>query len=161
MSANGTELVFAASTLCPGDAAGTLLALDEPLSFWGGTDLRTGLIIDVHHPQHGLSLGGRVLMMDASRGSSSSSSVLAEQLRAGVGPAAIVLSARDAILCLGVLAAAELYGQQTPVVLLDPGDAAALLAHLPPGPAHVSVRAAPGGTAAVVLSPSAPSQGHP
>ncbi|MEO6531222.1 MAG: DUF126 domain-containing protein [Specibacter sp.] len=161
MSTNGAELVFAASTLCRGEAAGPLLALDEPLSFWGGTDLKTGLIIDAHHPQHGTSLGGTVLLMDASRGSSSSSSVLAEQLRAGVGPAAIVLSSRDAILCLGVLAATELYGNHTPVVLLDPADAAALRAQLPPGPARVSVRATPGGIAAVVLFLPAPSQGHP
>lgn len=114
-------------TLCAGDAAGELLWLDKPLSFWGGTALDTGVIVDAHHPQHGISLAGRVIVMSASRGSSSSSSVLAEQIRAGVAPAAILLSSRDAIIALGALAAAEVYGIRMPIVLLDP----AALARLP------------------------------
>jgi predicted aconitase with swiveling domain len=108
-----------AQSLCAGSGAGELLWLDEPLSFWGGTDLTTGVITDVHHPQHGLPLAHRVLVMTASRGSSSSSSVLAEQIRLGVAPAAIVLASRDAIVTLGALAAAEIYGIRLPIVLLD------------------------------------------
>ncbi|MBP2412824.1 putative aconitase with swiveling domain [Arthrobacter stackebrandtii] len=144
---------FGGMTLCAGSGSGPLLALAEPLSFWGGTDRNTGEIIDAHHPQRGRLLGGQVLVMDASRGSSSSSSVLAEQLRAGVGPAAILLTARDAIVCLGVLAAAELYGGGIPVVLLDHSDADRL--HQSALPASVSVTAEPGGRAAVVLSTGA------
>lgn len=108
-----------ATPLCPGEGAGDLLILDEPLSFWGGTDLASGVITDPHHPQHGISIAGRVVAMTASRGSSSSSSVLAEQIRAGVGPAAILLGSRDAIIALGALAATEVYGIRMPVVLLD------------------------------------------
>lgn len=119
MSANGAELAVAGTTLCAGQACGNLLVLAEPLSFWGGTDRTTGRIIDTHHPQHGALLAGSVVLMDASRGSSSSSSVLAEQLRAGVGPAAILLTGRDAIVALGALAAAELYGTHMPIILLD------------------------------------------
>jgi len=102
-----------------GAGSGEVLRLDEPLSLWGGTDLATGVIIDVHHPQHGISIAGRVLVMTASRGSSSSSSVLAEQIRAGVAPAAILLGSRDAILTLGAIAAAEVYQVQLPIVLMD------------------------------------------
>lgn len=106
-------------TLCGGQGEGELLWLDEPLSFWGGTALDTGMIVDAHHPQHGIPLAGRVVVMSASRGSSSSSSVLAEQIRAGVAPAAILLASRDAIVTLGALAAAEVYGIRLPIVLLD------------------------------------------
>ncbi|PYI66900.1 aconitase subunit 2 [Arthrobacter livingstonensis] len=158
MNASGTEpalaaVVLAARTLCPGAGSGMLLVLSEPLSFWGGTDRRTGRVIDAHHPQHGISMAGRVLVMDASRGSSSSSSVLAEQIRAGVGPAAILLTARDAIVALGALAAAELYGTYVPVVLLDAGGAARLRAAA--GTANGTtavVTAGEDGTAGVVLS---------
>lgn len=115
-----------ALTLCAGVGVGELLVLDEPLSFWGGTDLATGVITDVHHPQRGTSLAGRVVAMSASRGSSSSSSVLAEQLRAGVAPAALVLTGRDAILSLGALAAAELYGTAMPIALIGSEELAAL-----------------------------------
>ena len=145
-------LELSAVTLCAGRAGGDLLALAEPLSFWGGTDRKTGMIIDAHHPQHGTSLAGRVLMMAASRGSSSSSSVLAEQIRAGVGPAAILLTARDAIVALGALAAAELYGTEVPVVLLDAADSGRLqVAAVPAHGTTVEVAAGADGRAVVVL----------
>lgn len=114
-----TNAELSALTLCAGYGEGLVLRLDEPLSFWGGTDLDTGVITDVHHPQHGISLAGRVVVMSASRGSSSSSSVLAEQIRAGVAPAAMVLTSRDAIVTLGALAAAEVYDIRMPIVLIE------------------------------------------
>ena len=114
------------AALCAGDGLGDILWLDEPLSFWGGTGLDTGIITDVHHPQHGVSLAGRVVVMSGSRGSSSSSSVLAEQIRAGVAPAALLLSSRDSIVALGALAAAEVYGIRLPILLLDAEQRAAL-----------------------------------
>ena len=49
-----------------------MVALGEPLSFWGGFDQDTGRIIDRHHPQFDTTLTGRVVLMSRSRGSSSS-----------------------------------------------------------------------------------------
>jgi predicted aconitase with swiveling domain len=105
--------------LHPGTAEGTVQVLDSALSFWGGVDRHTGAIIDVHHPQHGLTLAHRVLVMPAGRGSSSSSSVLAEVIRNGVGPVAIILLGPDLILSLGVIVAAELYAIRCPVVAVS------------------------------------------
>ena len=119
MTRTGGDRCISAEALCPGDGTGNILWLDEPLSFWGGTELRTGVITDVHHPQYGVSLVGRIVVMRASRGSSSSSSVLAEQIRAAVAPAAILLGSRDVIVTLGALAAAEIYGTRLPILLLD------------------------------------------
>lgn len=103
----------------PGRAGGPVLVLQAPLSFWGGVDRRTGTVIDVHHPQRGVSVAGRVLVMRSGRGSSSSSSVLAEVLRNGVGPAGIVLTDVDLILSLGVIVARELYAVECPVVVVS------------------------------------------
>lgn len=94
------------------------LVLDEPLSLWGGIDPATGDIIDVHHPQHGANVSGRILVMSAGRGSSSSASVLAEAVRAGTAPAAILLGEPDLILSIGSAVAEELYGTRVPVVVL-------------------------------------------
>jgi predicted aconitase with swiveling domain len=102
-----------------GRAEGPVLALDAPLSFWGGVHEAEGTVIDVHHPQHGAALAGRVLLMPSGRGSSSSSSVLAELIRNGHAPAAILLREPDPIVALGALVAAELYGRQVPVLVLD------------------------------------------
>jgi predicted aconitase with swiveling domain len=115
--------------LAPGTAAGEALVLNEPLSLWGGLDPASGKLIDPHHPRLGVSLAGRVLVMPAARGSSSSSSVLAEAARAGVAPAAILLADPDPILAVGAAVAQELYRVQIPVVVLAPEE----LAHIPDG----------------------------
>ena len=94
------------------------LVLDEPLSLWGGMDPATGEIIDARHPQRGASLAGRAVVMPAARGSSSSASVLAEAVRAGVAPAAIYLGEPDLILAIGSAVAEELYGITVPIVVL-------------------------------------------
>lgn len=103
--------------LTPGLARGPAVVLDEPLSFWGGLDPETGTLIDAHHPQVGQVLAGVVLSMPSGRGSSSSSYVLAEAIRAGTAPVAIVLGEADAIVALGAIVAAELYGIEVPVVV--------------------------------------------
>jgi predicted aconitase with swiveling domain len=44
-----------------------VVAAAEGLSFWGGVDPATSRVIDVHHPVHGVSLAGSILMMPTSR----------------------------------------------------------------------------------------------
>ena len=104
--------------LLAGAAAGTALVLAEPLSFWGGVDADTGEVIDSHHPQRGEGVAGRVLVMPAGRGSSSSSSVLAETIRSGTGPVAILLAEPDEIVVLGALVVRLLDGVVCPVVVV-------------------------------------------
>jgi predicted aconitase with swiveling domain len=108
-----------AISLAPGEADGAPLKLDEPLSFWGGLDPATGLIIDRWHAQAGANVAGRVLLMPGGRGSSSGSAALAEAIRLGNGPAAILLARRDAIVIVGALVATELYGASCPVALVE------------------------------------------
>lgn len=114
-------------TLAPGQARGAALVLAAPLSFWGGFDPATGLVTDQRHPQRGVAVAGRVLVMPSGRGSSSSSSVLAEAIRLGTAPAAILLVEADAIVALGPLVASELYGQTVPVAVI-PADLYATIA---------------------------------
>lgn len=110
------------AVLADGAADGLALRLDEPLSFWGGVDPASGVIIDARHPQRGTSVQGRVLVMPSVRGSSSSSSVLAEAVRAGCAPAAILIGEPDLILAVGAAVAEELYGRRVPVLLLALAD---------------------------------------
>jgi predicted aconitase with swiveling domain len=106
--------------LVKGSASGRALVLDEPLSFWGGLDPATGEVIEVDHPQRGAIVTGRILVMPSGRGSSSSSAILAEAIRAATGPAGIVLLETDEIIAVGALVAFELYGIQVPVVVAAP-----------------------------------------
>ena len=105
---------------------GEALVLDEALSLWGGMDPATGLVIDARHPQLGASVSGRVLVMPSGRGSSSSASVLAEAVRAGTAPAAILMAEPDLILAIGSAVAEELYGVRVPVVVLSAAELASI-----------------------------------
>ena len=108
------------------DIVGRTLILDEGLSLWGGMDPATGELIDGHHPQRGAVLTGRVVVMPSGRGSSSSASVLAESVRAGTAPVAIVLGEPDLILSIGAAVAEELYGVVVPVLVLEADALAAI-----------------------------------
>jgi predicted aconitase with swiveling domain len=115
---NASDKAVPVVTLVPGHVEAPVFALREPLSFWGGLEVATGKIIDRRHPQFDQSISGKILVMEAGRGSSSGSSVLAEAIRLGTGPAGIVLLARDAIVTVGAMVAAELYQKECPVVLV-------------------------------------------
>ena len=99
---------------------GRAIVLDQGLSLWGGMDAATGQVVDARHPQRGVALAGRVVVMPSGRGSSSSASVLAEAVRAGTAPAAFLLDRPDLILSIGSAVAEELYGIVVPVVVVGP-----------------------------------------
>ena len=104
--------------LAPGTGTAPAAVLSQPLSLWGGVDPATGTIVERRHPDRGRSIAGRILVMRSGRGSSSSSTVLAECIRAGTAPVAVVLAEADPILAIGSVVAAELYGVRVPVVVL-------------------------------------------
>ena len=108
-----------ARVLIEGSAEGNALRLDETLSFWGGFDPMNGEIIDVHHPQHGQRVGGSVLFIPESRGSAGTPGGIAETLRNGSGPAAMVLGKPDVNIGVGALVANRLYGLSVPVLELS------------------------------------------
>lgn len=109
-----------------GRAEGVALVSDEPLSFWGGYDHRSGEITDRRHPLSGQIAAGRILAVPSSRGSSTATAVLLEAARAGTAPAAIVTTGVDAFFALGSIVAREMYGVILPVVAVTPEDFARL-----------------------------------
>jgi uncharacterized protein len=126
MTRSGPTVELQARALVAGAAAGPALVLEAPLSLWGGMDPHTGRLSDHHHPQFGATLSGRILVMPSGRGSSSSSSVLAEAIRLGTAPLAIVLAQPDEILVLGALVAEHLYARTCPILVLPEATARAI-----------------------------------
>ncbi|WJH38287.1 aconitase X (plasmid) [Aliirhizobium terrae] len=117
--------LFARSIL-PGIAAGQVIAAGEALSFWGGVDPATGKVIDVHHPLHGVTITGGVLMMPSSRGSCTGSGVLLDLALTGRAPAALIFSEAEDVLTLGALIAAEMFETSLPVLRVSRDAFAAL-----------------------------------
>jgi len=110
------------SVLNPGQCHAVALVLDEPLSFWGGFDPTSGVIVDQHHPQRGECIAGKALVMPGSRGSAGTPAAVAEAIRRGTGPVAVVLGAADANIAIGAMVADRLYGGATPVLVVAPED---------------------------------------
>ena len=115
-----------ARLLTSGTAQGRVLSLDEPLSFWGAFEPRTGVILDVHHPQRGQCVKDTVLVMTETRGSGSAPGAIAEAIRLGTAPVAIVLAEPDINLAVGAEVAAALYGRRCVVACVTADELEAL-----------------------------------
>jgi predicted aconitase with swiveling domain len=105
-----------ARVLHAAEASGPVLALDEPLSFWGAFDPGTGIILDVHHPQRGTCVTGTILLMRETKGSGSAPGAIAEAIRLGTAPAAIILALPDVNLAIGAHVAATLYDRHCAIL---------------------------------------------
>jgi predicted aconitase/predicted aconitase with swiveling domain len=112
---------LSARSILAGTASGPIIAAGEALSFWGGVDPATGKVIDVHHPLHGVTITGGILMMPSSRGSCTGSGVLLDLALTGRAPAALIFSEAEDVLTLGALIAAEMFGKSLPVLRLSHG----------------------------------------
>jgi len=116
------ERVIQGRAVVAAAAEGEALVTGESLSFWGGYDFRTGEIIDRHHPLAGVRAAGRILVVPFSKGSSTTTAVLLEAVRAGTAPAAIVTTGTDAFFALASIVADVMYGKPFPVIALDAAD---------------------------------------
>ncbi len=118
--------VMQGRVLVAAEGVGEALVSREPLSFWGGYDHRTGEIIHRRHTLSGQIAAGRVLAVPFTRGSSTTTAVLLEAVRAGTGPAAILTTGEDTFLALASVVADELYQRPIAVVALTAEDFAQL-----------------------------------
>jgi predicted aconitase with swiveling domain len=109
-----------------GEARGTALVSREPLSFWGGYDWKTGEIIDRRHALSGSIAKDKILAIPFTRGSSTTTAVLLEAIRAGTAPAAIITTDTDFFFALACVVADELYSVSLPLVALEEKDFAKL-----------------------------------
>ena len=101
--------------IAPGTASGEALASMTPLSFWGGVDVATGDIQDVHHDLCGRNTAGKVLCIPYDRGSCSGSGILFEMIRQGVSPAAILCVEAEAVLALASIIGRHVYKRGMPI----------------------------------------------
>ena len=108
-----------AEVLLGGQVRGTVLRLDEPVSFWGGISPTTSEVVLAGHPQHGVRIAGSILVLPRPIGSSSSASIFLELLYRELGPRALILGNPDAILPIGVLVARQMGWNAIPVLVME------------------------------------------
>ena len=120
------ELTFQGKVIIPGKARGIALVSNEPLSFWGGYDWQTGEIIDRRHQLSGSIAKAKILAIPFTRGSSTTTAVLLEAIRAGTAPTAIITTDTDFFFALASVVAEELYASPLPLISLAERDFAQL-----------------------------------
>jgi predicted aconitase with swiveling domain len=116
------KLTIAGKSIIAGPAKGIALVSSEPLSFWGGYDWKSGEITDRRHPLSGSNAKGKVLAIPFTRGSSTTTAVLLEAIRAGTAPSAIITTSTDFFFALASIVADELYTQPLPLVAISESD---------------------------------------
>ena len=120
MTKERSPAVLPARKVIGGRAEGKALVTAHQLTFWGGIDPATAVIIEAQHELCGQAVTGKVLVFPRGAGSSSGCGVLMEMLRRGNNPAAVINIETEAVLALGPIIAQELYGRSFPIVTLKP-----------------------------------------
>ncbi|MEW6222773.1 MAG: DUF126 domain-containing protein [Candidatus Hadarchaeota archaeon] len=91
--------------ISPGKARGEALVSRAPLSFYGGIDPKTGVVIEKGHELEGQCVKDRVLVFPNGKGSTVGSYVIYGLKKNGVAPAAIVNRETETIVATGVILA--------------------------------------------------------
>lgn len=99
------EQILQGRVIRGGRAEGPALCSAEPISFYGGVDLDTGVVVERGHPLEGQALRDRVLVIPRGKGSTVGSWALLRLVRRGVGPRAVLCARCETIVAVGAILA--------------------------------------------------------
>ncbi len=92
-------------TIFAGSADGTALVTTMGISFFGGVDPETGVVVERGHELEGECIAGKVLVFPSGKGSTVGSYTLYRLKHAGLAPAAIVNAECETITAVGCIIA--------------------------------------------------------
>ena len=84
-----------------GYAEGEALVSADPVSFYGGVDPETGVVVEPGHALEGKCITGKVFVFPTGKGSTVGSYVIYRMSKLGTAPAALVNSETEAIIATG------------------------------------------------------------
>jgi uncharacterized protein len=88
-----------------GQAAGQTLVTHMGISFFGGVDPESGVVVEKGHELEGQSIAGKVLVFPSGKGSTVGSYTLYRLKQAGKAPAAIINAECETITAVGCIIA--------------------------------------------------------
>jgi len=91
--------------ISPGKAEGEAIVSSEPIGFYGGIDIKTGIVIEKGHPLEGKSVKDKILVFPCGKGSTVGSYVIYGIKKNGVAPAGIINKETETIVATGVILA--------------------------------------------------------
>ncbi len=109
-------------TIYAGVAEGEALVTGMGISFFGGVDPETGVVVERGHELEGQSITGKVLVFPTGKGSTVGSYTLYRLKHAGLAPAAILNAECETITAVGCIIAEIPCMDQIAIEKLKTGD---------------------------------------
>ena len=91
--------------ISPGKAEGIAVVTREPLGFYGGVDIKTGVVIEKGHPLEGRSVKDKILVFPCGKGSTVGSYVIYGLKKNKMAPLGIINKETETIVATGVILA--------------------------------------------------------
>ena len=88
-----------------GYAKGEVIITKDSLSFLGGVDPKTGVIIDSHHELYGKKISDKILVIPSGKGSTVGSYVIFQMAKNKTAPIAIISLKAEPIIATGAIMA--------------------------------------------------------
>ena len=92
-----------ARAIAKGEAEGEALVSTDSISFFGGVDPKTGIVIDKGHALEGKCIKGKVLVFPRGKGSTVGSYVLLQLKKNNCAPVAIINEEAEPIIVVGAI----------------------------------------------------------
>ena len=108
--------------ISPGTAEGVAIVSTEPIGFYGGIDIKTGIVIEKDHPLEGESVKNKILIFPCGKGSTVGSYVIYGLKKNGVAPAGIINKETETIVATGVILAGIPCVDQIDIEKIKDGD---------------------------------------
>lgn len=86
-----------------GKAQGEALVTSQPISFYGGVDPNTGVVIEKGHDLQGQSVKGKILVFPTGKGSTVGSYTLYRMKKTGTAPAGIINRECETVVAVGAI----------------------------------------------------------
>ena len=100
---DGKGVAVNARAIAKGVAEGEAMVSADAISFFGGVDPKTGVVIDKGHPLEGKCIKGKVLVFPRGKGSTVGSYVLLQLVKNNCAPAAIINEEAEPIIVVGAI----------------------------------------------------------
>ncbi|MFA6035377.1 MAG: DUF126 domain-containing protein, partial [Candidatus Micrarchaeia archaeon] len=94
-------MILKGRAIAKGVGKGEALVSSAPISFLGGVDAKTGVVVEKGHAIEGKCIAGKVLVFPQGKGSTVGSYVMYQLAKNGVAPAAIVNAKAEIIVAVG------------------------------------------------------------
>jgi predicted aconitase with swiveling domain len=88
-----------------GHAQGEVIVTKDSISFLGGVDPKTGVIIDSQHELYGKKISGKILVIPSGKGSTVGSYVIFQMAKNKTAPTAIISLKAEPIIATGAIMA--------------------------------------------------------